>query len=56
VWYHSECVCPNKDKSDDKKDNFDEELECVFNQSLKFDMKIFIDFTTKAGRKYIPNQ
>jgi hypothetical protein len=40
----------NEDKSDDTKDNFYEELECVFNQFPKYVMKFLLHFNVKIGR------
>jgi hypothetical protein len=42
---------PCKDKSDDVKDSFCEELGCVFDQLLRYNMKILLDdFNVKVGR------
>ena len=45
---------PSEEKSDSLKDNFDEELEQVFDHFLKYDMKILLgDFNAKVGRENI---
>jgi exonuclease III len=45
---------PTEDKTDDVKDRFYEELECVFDKFPKYHMKILLgDFNTKAGREDI---
>jgi len=45
---------PSEDKSGDTKDGFCEELHCIFNQFLKYHMKIlFEDFNGKVGREDI---
>jgi hypothetical protein len=45
---------PTEDKTDDVKGRFYEELECVFDKSHKYHMKIlFGDFNDKAGREDI---
>jgi exonuclease III len=45
---------PTEDKCDDTKDSFYEELEGVFNQFLKYHMKILLgDFNAKVGREDI---
>jgi hypothetical protein len=45
---------PTEDKSDDTKDNFCEELECLLEQFPKYNMKIFLgDFNAKVGREDI---
>jgi hypothetical protein len=45
---------PCEDKSDDVKDNFYEELGCVFDQFPRYDMKIlFGNFNAKVGREDI---
>jgi len=44
---------PSEDKSDDSKESFYEELEQVFDHSLRYHMKILLgDFNTKVGREY----
>jgi hypothetical protein len=40
---------PTKNKTDDVKDSFYEELEHVFDKFPKYHMKILLDFNTKAG-------
>jgi hypothetical protein len=41
-----------KDKCDDTKDSFYEEIEGVFDQFLKYHMKILLgDFNAKVGRE-----
>jgi hypothetical protein len=48
---------PCKDKSDNVKDSFYEELACVFDQFPRYDMKILLgDFNAKVGREDISNQ
>jgi hypothetical protein len=45
---------PTKDKSDDTKDSFYEELDCVFNQFPKYHMKILLrDYNAKVRREDI---
>jgi hypothetical protein len=45
---------PTEDKTNDVKDKFYEELELVFDKSLKYHMNIlFGDFNAKVGRKDI---
>jgi hypothetical protein len=39
-----------EDKIVDTKDSFYEELECVFGEFLKYNMKILLDFNAKVGR------
>jgi hypothetical protein len=47
-------IASTEDKSDDVKDSFYEELECVFDKFPKYHMKIlFRDFSAKVGREYI---
>jgi hypothetical protein len=42
---------PTKDKTDDVKDSFYEELECVFDRFPKYHTKILLgDFSAKVGR------
>jgi hypothetical protein len=42
----------SEDKCDDTKDSFYEELDCVFNQFRKYDMKILLGyFIAKVGRE-----
>jgi len=46
-----------EDKSDDMKDGFYKELEHVFDQFLKYHMKILLgDFNANVGREDIFNQ
>jgi hypothetical protein len=41
-----------EDKTDDVKDSFYEELECMFDKFFKYYMKILIgDFNMKVGRE-----
>jgi hypothetical protein len=48
---------PTEDKTDDVKDTFYEELECVFDKFPKYHMKILLgDFVAKAGREDILNR
>jgi endonuclease/exonuclease/phosphatase family metal-dependent hydrolase len=45
---------PCEDKRDDVRDSFCEELECVFDQFTRYDMKILLgDFNAKVGRENI---
>jgi hypothetical protein len=45
---------PTEDKRDDKKGSFCEELECVFNEILKYLMEILLgDFKDKVVREDI---
>jgi hypothetical protein len=45
---------PTEDKTDDVKDSFYEELECVFDKFPKYHMKILLrDFNAKVGREDI---
>jgi exonuclease III len=45
---------PTEDKTDDVKDSFYEELECVFDKFPKYHTKILLgDFNTKVGREDI---
>jgi hypothetical protein len=47
-------MCTPYVKSEDVKDSFYEELECVSDQFPKYDMKILLgDFNEKAGREDI---
>jgi len=42
---------PTWDKSDDTKDSYLQELECVFEQFPKYSMNILVgDFNAKVGR------
>jgi exonuclease III len=44
---------PTEDKENDKKESFYEELEQVFDQFLRYHMKIMLgDFNAKGGRKF----
>jgi hypothetical protein len=40
---------PAEDKTDDVKDSFYEELECVFDKSPKYHMNLLLDFNAKVG-------
>jgi hypothetical protein len=42
---------PTKDKSNDTKDNFYEELECTCSQFPKYHLKILLDFSASVGRE-----
>jgi hypothetical protein len=42
-----------EDKTDEVKENFYEELECVFDKFPKYHMKILLDFNAKVGREDI---
>jgi hypothetical protein len=55
VSYHcSERSCPTEDKTDDVKDSFYEELECVFDKFSKHHLKILLgDFNAKVCREGI---
>jgi hypothetical protein len=44
---------PTKDKSDDVKDSFYEELERVFGKFPKYHMKILLDFNAQVGKEDI---
>jgi hypothetical protein len=45
---------PTEDKTDDVKDSFYEELECVFHTFRKYHMKILLgDFIAKVGREEV---
>ena len=45
---------PSEEKSDDSKDSVYEEIEQVFDNFLKYHMKILLgDFNTKVGRENI---
>jgi exonuclease III len=47
---------PTEDKSNNVKDSFYEELECVFDKLPKYHMDIFLgDFNAKVGREDIFN-
>jgi hypothetical protein len=48
---------PTNDKRNDMNDKFYKELECVFDQFLKYHMKILLgDFNEKIGREDIFKQ
>jgi hypothetical protein len=50
----SERSCPTKDKTDEVKDSFYEELERVFDKFPKYHTKILLwDFNAKVGREDI---
>jgi hypothetical protein len=53
-WLHSVILnvhAPTADKSDDVKDSFYEELECIFDKFPKYHMNILLgDFNDKVGR------
>jgi hypothetical protein len=44
---------PTKDKTDDVKDSFYEELERVFDKFTKYHRKILLDFNVNVGREGI---
>jgi hypothetical protein len=45
---------PTDDKTDDVKDRFYEELECIFDKFPKYHMKILLgDLNAKVGREDI---
>jgi hypothetical protein len=47
-------IHPTKDKTDDVKDSFYEEPECVFNKFPKYHMQMLLgDFNAKVGREDI---
>jgi hypothetical protein len=56
-WCHTIVLnvhAPTEHKTDDVKDSFYEELECVFHKFLTYHMKIlFGDFSAKVGREDI---
>jgi exonuclease III len=53
-WCHLNVHVPTEDKTDDVKDSFYEELECVFDKFLKYRMKILVgDFNAKVGKEDI---
>jgi hypothetical protein len=56
-WCHTIALnvhAPTKDKTDDVKDSFYEELERVFDKFPKYRIKILLgDFNAKVGREYI---
>jgi exonuclease III len=57
LWCHIIVLnihAPTEDKTDDVKDSFYKELECVFDQFPKYHMKILLrDFNAKVGREDI---
>jgi hypothetical protein len=57
LWFHIivlNVYAPTKDKNDDVKDSFYEELEHVFDKFHKYHMKIMLgDFNAKVGREDI---
>jgi hypothetical protein len=59
-WCHITVLnvhAPTEDKTDDVKDSFYEELECVFDKFPKYHMKILLgDFNAKAGREDFLNR
>jgi hypothetical protein len=45
---------PTEDKTDEVKDSFHEELECMFDKFPKYHMKILLgNFNVKVGREHI---
>jgi exonuclease III len=56
-WFHAIVLnvhAPTEDKTDDVKDSFYEELECIFNKFPKYHMKILLgDLNAKVGREDI---
>jgi exonuclease III len=56
-WYHIIVLnvhAPTEDKTDDVKDSFYEELECVFDKISTCHTKILLgDFNAKVGREDI---
>jgi hypothetical protein len=53
-YYYFECAAPCEDKGDDVKDRFYEEIGRVFDQFLRYDMKILLGhFNAKVGRENI---
>jgi hypothetical protein len=53
-YHYSECSCLTKGKTDDVKDSFYEELECVFGKFPKYHMKILLgNVNAKVGREDI---
>jgi hypothetical protein len=59
-WCHISVLnvhAPTADKTDDVKDSFYEELECVFDKFPKYNMKILLrDFNAQVGRENIFKQ
>jgi hypothetical protein len=59
-WFHIIVLnvhAPTEDKTDDVKDSFYEELECIFNKIPKYHMKILLgDFSAKEAEKTFLNQ
>jgi hypothetical protein len=54
VSYYCSERAPTKDKTDDVKDRFYEELECVFDKFPKYHMKILLgDFSAKVSMEDI---
>jgi hypothetical protein len=48
---------PTEDKSDDTKESFYKELECLCDQFLKYHMKILLgDFSAEVGKEDILKQ
>jgi exonuclease III len=56
-WCHITVLnihAPKVDKTDDVKDSFYEELECIFDKFPKYDIKLLLgDFNAKVARKDI---
>jgi hypothetical protein len=56
-WFHIIVLnvhSPTEDKTDDVKDSFYEELECIFDKFTKYHMKILLgDLNAKVGREDI---
>jgi len=44
---------PTWDKHDDKKQSFCEEVECVFDQFFKYQIRVLLDFNVKIEREDI---
>jgi hypothetical protein len=59
-WFHIIVLnvdAPIEDKTDDEKDSFYEELECIFDTFPKYRMKILLgNFNAKVGREDFLNQ
>jgi hypothetical protein len=53
-WFHFTVLnvhAPKEDKTDYMKNSFNEELECIFDKSSKYHMRILLgDFNAKVGR------
>jgi hypothetical protein len=48
---------PTEDKTDDVKDSFYEEVECVFDKFPKYRLKILLgDFSAKVGTLTVGNE